>query len=125
YSSLFEIFRQSNRVAGQICQNAHMFTTWMLFSGLQLILQANRQSANNTKSKGYAGLCNPLAKHALKLMAALLDDLHLEFGDQNTILEESDENSSDSMELNFLKKFSFTCPIQQQLSKESTGSNQL
>ena len=129
YSSLFEIFRQSNRVAGQICQNAHMFTAWLLFSGMQLLLNSSRQQQQQAQSSGAAavslqqqrqlrgtsGLANPLAKHALKLMASLLDDLHLEFGDQSTRAifgsEESDEASGDSLdELNFLKKFSFTCP---------------
>ena len=123
YTKLFEIFRHSNRVAGQICQNAHMFTSWLLLSGLQLIQQANRQSANNTKHKGYSGLCNPLAMHALKMMGSLLDDLHLEFGDQNATLDDSDENSSESLpKLSFLKKFSFTSGPTQSASQQLSPS---
>ncbi|KAH7640473.1 hypothetical protein HUG17_7940 [Dermatophagoides farinae] len=119
YDKVFDIFRHSNRVAGQISQNAHMFTSWLLFTGLQMILNT-KQTTSNKRQQGYSFLCIPLAKHALKLMSFLLNDLHLEFGDQtNNILEEQLDDVDDSndhkniQELNFFKKFSFNvqpCP---------------
>lgn len=137
YKNLFEIFRQSNRVAGQICQNAHMFTSWMLFTGLQIILNtksssnASNSTNNNKRQQGYNFLCISLAKHALKLMSYLLDDLHLEFGDQSDqMLDDVDDASRETslnslQELNFLKKFSFSNQPQQDnlLSPSSSQSS--
>lgn len=130
YQNLFKIFRQSNRVAGQICQNAHMFTAWMLFSGLQIVLN---NAASSKGQQGYNFLCIPLAKHALKLISYLLEDLHLEFGDQNDSVFENIDDADETdreyptvdllQEFNFLKKFSFSNQPQPQSSALSPSSS--
>lgn len=135
YTTAFEIFKGSNRVAGQICQNAHMFTVWLVFTDLQLILVTGKAAGGGSsipgaetssgsgstssggsvaKRQGYGILCIPLAKHAIRLMACLLDDLHLEFGDR--MLDEAAEarqnqpasGATGDEEASFFKKFTFS-----------------
>ena len=87
YKRIMLVMKSSVRVGGQICQNVHMFASWLLLSGLKYIMKTASTSTSATislfkeqtaKKQGYNTLCISLAAHAVQLLGSLFDDLKSE-----------------------------------------------
>ena len=109
YKDILSVMKTSLRVGGNVCQNEHLFATWLLFSGLKYIIgltpskipgirsesaashgqesvtghrsDAGHRSDHRYKMRqGYTSHCISLANHAVKSLNVLLDDLKSESG---------------------------------------------
>ncbi|RWS17081.1 E3 ubiquitin-protein ligase UBR4-like protein [Dinothrombium tinctorium] len=91
YRRVITVMKNSLRVGGQCCQNAHLFACWMLLSGVKYILNLTPSKSSTTHKsedsshvhkgkQGHITMCIPLVGHALKTLSSLLDDLKFETG---------------------------------------------
>lgn len=124
YNKVFETFRQSNRVPGEFSQNAHMFTSWMLFNGLEMVLRSKSLKNTNKRQQGYSTLCVPMMKHAIKVNSHLLDDIYLELSTDKATVKESLKSSDDYMsDLNCFKKAFLLNPPNNPVESVNTTPN--
>ena len=93
YKKIMALMKSSPRVGAQVCQNAHLFATWLLLSSLKYILSLNPSKFSGTRAdsvashgsskairQAYSTQCIPLATHAIWTLGSLLEDLKSESG---------------------------------------------
>lgn len=90
---IMHLMKQSLRVGGQCCQNAHLFASWLLLAGLKYVIglspaksvstgpgykTPSSDGASRRQIQGYSTICISLALHAIKTLNCLLEDLKSE-----------------------------------------------
>ena len=123
-NKLASLFKSSNQ---QLIQNVHLFTSWIMFAGLEYLLnlssssndnndllieeneQQDQQKLNNTKTISY--LCSSIVNHALETFGFILEDLVYDFNKDESQLINQQEQQQTSKTTTFFKKFNIQASL--------------